>query len=149
MSVGLAAPQIAPDHRCTDGSLSSRPVELLVQTSLIGGLSVLDITGEIDLATLPQLHNALSRAFGGASAPDLVVDLDGVYACDDAALGVLLGAAGRARGAGGDLRVVCSDGPLRSRLERTGFDRAVTVVGSIAALLLATGATGSNDNPGD
>lgn len=123
-------------------------MELLVQTSIVGGLSVLDITGEIDLATLPQLHNAISRAFSGAGTPDLVIDLDGVYACDDAALGVLLGAAGRARGAGGDFRVVCSDGPLRSRLERTGFDRAVTVVGSIAALLLAAETTGSNDNPG-
>lgn len=119
-----------------------------MRTSIVGGLSVLDITGEIDLATLPQLHNAISHEFSGAGAPNLVVDLDGVYACDDAALGVLLGAAGRARGAGGDLCVVCSDGPLRSRLERTGFDRAVTVVGSIAALHLPGAATGSADNPG-
>lgn len=130
-------------HGPPDGSMSSissRPVELLVGTSTIGGCTVLGLIGEIDLATLPQLHNAISKAVSRAVGPDgaggldLVVDLDGVYACDDAALGVLLGAAGRAREAGGDLRVVCSGGALRKRLARTGFDRAIVVVGSIGAL---------------
>lgn len=115
-----------------------RLVELLVRASTIGGSAVLSISGEIDLATLPQLHSALGRALNGPSQVSVVIDLDGVYACDDAALGVLLGAAGRARESGRDLRVVCSEGPLRRRLARTGFDRAVNVVDSIAALDVAS-----------
>lgn len=103
-----------------------------MRVSVVGGRPVLSISGELDLATLPQLHNALSKSANQHPAASVVVDVDGVYACDDAALGVLLGAAGRARDAGGDLRVVCSPGPLRDRLARTGFDRAIEVVDAIA-----------------
>ncbi|MCU1394765.1 MAG: anti-sigma-factor antagonist [Ilumatobacteraceae bacterium] len=103
-----------------------------MRASTVGGRAVLSVSGEIDLATLPRLHDALTRALRESDPPVLVVDLDGVYACDDTALGVLLGAAGRARDAGGDLRVVCSPGALRQRLERTGFDRAVAVASSIS-----------------
>jgi anti-anti-sigma factor len=111
-------------------------VELLVRTSTVGDHCVLGLSGEIDLATVPLLHNALNRALNGRTGPgSVVVDLDGVYACDDTALGVLLGAAGRARESGGDLRVVCSAGSLRERLARTGFDRAVPVVSSIADIV--------------
>ena len=96
---------------------------------------MLSLTGEIDVATIPQLHDALVRAINDAFAATLIVDLDAVYSCDDTGLGVLLGAAGRARESGGDLTIVCSEGQLRGRLRRTGFDRAVTVVASIAAAL--------------
>ena len=105
-------------------------MELVVRTSSVAGRPVLAIAGEIDLATVPQLHNALARAVNEHTF--VIVDLDGVYACDDTGLGVLLGAAGRAREAGGDLTVVCSAGPFRSRLARTGFDRAVNVTESVA-----------------
>lgn len=107
-------------------------MELVARISRVGGKSVLGLSGEIDLATVPQLHNALSRAVSDGSEPTIVVDLDGVYACDDTALGVLLGAAGRTRESGGELYVVCSAGPLRDRLARTGFDRAVHVVATIS-----------------
>lgn len=118
-------------------------MELIVRNSTVGGQLVLTVAGEIDLATVPQLHNALSRAMHDHTV--VIVDLDGVYACDDTGLGVLLGAAGRARDAGGDLTVVCSAGAFRSRLERTGFDRAVVVVDSVAAAASAT--TGTEHEP--
>ena len=94
---------------------------------------MLGLSGEIDLATIPRLHDALTR-FVTAAEPSTtsVVDLDGVYICDDTGLGVLLGAASRARVAGGELVVVCSPGPLRDRLAQTRFDRAVTVAASVA-----------------
>jgi len=96
---------------------------------------VLGVNGEIDLATIPRLHDALSRWL--ASTPEgstVFVDIDGVYACDDTGLGVLLGAAGRVRQAGGDLVVVCSAGPMRDRLNQTRFDRAVKVVPGLAEM---------------
>ena len=57
----------------------------------------------------------------------VAVDLDGVDALDDVGLGVLLGAAGRARQAGGDLVVVCASEHLRERFTLTGLDRAINV----------------------
>jgi anti-sigma B factor antagonist len=96
----------------------------------VGADEVLHVSGEIDLATIPVLHSALVRFSTEHPGIQLVVDLDGVSACDDSGLGVLLGAAGRARESGGDLVVVCTDEALRARLKRTGFDRAVSVVSS-------------------
>jgi len=109
-------------------------VDLSARESTVGNRPVLSVQGEVDLSTLPSLHNALTRFVGAHPSTTVVVDLDGVYACDDTALGSLLGAAGRARDSGGDLVVVCNHGALRTRLERTGFDRAVVVVTTISAL---------------
>lgn len=115
-------------------------MELDTRLSFLGGSAVLSVRGEIDLATIPDLHNSLTRFVQGHLGQALIVDLDGVYACDDSGLGVLLGSAGRARDGDGDLVVVCSDGPLRTRLSRTGFDRAVDVVSSIADAVAHTAA---------
>ncbi|CAB4894034.1 unannotated protein [freshwater metagenome] len=109
-------------------------MELNVRRASVGAAEVLHVSGEIDLATIPVLHNALVRFSNESPCAVLVVDLDGVSACDDSGLGVLLGAAGRLRDGGGDLVVVCSDESFCSRFARTGFDRAVRVVPSMAAV---------------
>lgn len=123
----------------TAAPIASLPVELTARTSTIGSCPVVSLIGEIDMATLPQLHNVLTRAVFDNRAATVVVDLDGVFVCDDAGLGVLLGAAARARETNGDLVVVCSGGSLRARLISTGFDRAVTVVDSMAAAVSGGG----------
>lgn len=107
-------------------------MDLVAHQRIVGGRRVLHVHGEIDLATLPRLSDALTKAVGGPE--DVVVDLDGVYVLDDAALGLLLGAAARARTAGADVVVVCSGEPLRARLGLTGFDRAVRVIATMADL---------------
>lgn len=96
-------------------------------TSDVGGMRVLAVRGEVDLATIPRLRDALVRLVGEHGGATVAVDLDGVSVLDDSGLGVILGAAGRARAAGGDLVVVCSDPRLRARLHLTGLDRAVDV----------------------
>lgn len=105
-------------------------MELRLVTDTVGGIPVLGVSGELDLATLPQFRNALVRLVGDAPGARVAVDLDGVVALDDTGLGILLGAAGRARETGGDLVVVCSDERLRNRLAVLRFDRAVPVVSS-------------------
>jgi anti-sigma B factor antagonist len=102
-------------------------MELVCSLRTLGDRPVLQVSGEIDLATLPYLRDQLVRAIGQHPATTLVVDLDGVTALDDAGLGMLLGAAGRAREHGGDLAIVCTNERLRARLALTGLDRAITV----------------------
>lgn len=97
----------------------------------IGSVALLDVSGELDLSTVPRLHGELVRLVADHNGTTVAVDLDGVTSLDDAALGVLLGAAGRAREAGGDLVVVCSDHRLRARFTATRFDRAVDVVPTV------------------
>jgi anti-sigma B factor antagonist len=105
-------------------------MDLVARHTRIGDIAVLQLSGEVDLATLPRLSDSLTRLT--ASGGTVAVDLDGVQLLDEAGLGLLLGAAGRARQAGDDLVVVCTSGSLRDRLSLTGFDRAVRVVARIA-----------------
>ena len=102
-------------------------MELRCRLDTVGDRPVLHALGEIDLATLPVLHDQLTRAISLHQRTTLWVDLDGVTTLDDTGVGVLLGAAGRARELGGDLRVVCTSPRLLHRFALTGFDRAVAV----------------------
>src|SRR5215211_5971734 len=109
-------------------------MDLRAHHDVVGTLPVVALSGSVDLATVPQLSSALSRLLGDHPAGRVVVDLDGVDVLDDTGLGVLLGAAGRARQAGGELVVVVADERLRARFEATGFDRAVEVVDRLASV---------------
>ena len=100
--------------------------------STVAGAIVVALEGSVDLAAVGTLHGDLTRVIRRHPGDSVVIDLDGIDALDDAGLGVLLGAAAAARESGGDLEVVCNRSSLRERLERTRFDRAVTVRATIA-----------------
>ena len=102
-------------------------MNLSTSTIVVGGDAVISLSGEVDLSTIPLLHDALSKALAHHPGRHLIIDLDGVTVLDDSGLGVLLGAAGSARQAGADLAVVCTNVHLRDRLDLTGFSRAVDV----------------------
>lgn len=102
-------------------------MELVCTLTSLGTQPVLQVSGEIDLATLPYFRDQLVRAVGQHHGGTLTVDLDGVTALDDTGFGMLLGAAGRAREQGGDLVIVCTNERLCARLAITGLDRAITV----------------------
>lgn len=102
-------------------------MNLSSSATVVGDDAVVALSGEVDLATVPVLHDVLANALARHPGQLLVVDLDGVTVLDDYGLGVLLGAAASARQAGADLAVVCNNDRLRRRLELTGFDRAVEV----------------------
>ncbi len=108
-------------------------MELLCRLATIGDLPVLHVSGEIDLATLPQFRDHLSQAITHHPGATLFVDLDGVTALDDTGLGMLLGAAGRARELHGDLVLVCTSERLLERFAFTGLDRAVAIRSSLRA----------------
>ena len=102
-------------------------VNLSTSTTVVGDDVVVALSGDVDLATVPQLHDALTKALTQHSGRTLVVDLDGVTLLDDTGLGVLLGAAGSARHGGADLVIVCNNQRLRDRFDSTGFSRAIEV----------------------
>ena len=107
-------------------------MELVCRLSMLGSLPVLQLSGELDLATLPKCRDQVLRAVNESTGATLYIDLDGLSALDDAGLGLLLGAAGRARELGGDVVLVCAGERLRQRLALTGLDRAVTVQQQLA-----------------
>lgn len=108
-------------------------MDLRTHLTTVGGTPVVVVDGVADLSSIPLLHDQLSRAISEHDGVTVMVDLDQVRALDDVALGVLLGAAGRAREAGGDIELVCSTERLRRRFEVTGLDRAITLHRSLGA----------------
>lgn len=102
-------------------------VEITATATTISGVPALEVEGIVDLASIAAMRDALTRLLRDHPGERVIVDLDGVAAIDDLGLGVLLGAAARARGAGGDLEIVCGRAALRAQFTDTRLDRAVTV----------------------
>lgn len=107
-------------------------MDLRTKSTTIDDVPTVSVDGVVDLASIAVFRDALLRTIHANRAQLVIVDLDGVAALDDAGLGVLLGAAAAARQANGDLQIVCNDERLRTRLERTRLDRAITVRTSIS-----------------
>ena len=102
----------------------------------VAGHTVLTLDGTADLATVPHLHAACRRLLTDVRAgTSVAIDVDGITVLDDAALGLLLGAAATARSCGATLRVVCAGERVRRRLADTRFDRAVEVVASLGEVV--------------
>ena len=107
-------------------------MDMELRRAHIGHRQVLVVTGDVDLVSLPRFNDALLRFIGEFPGDTVAIDLDGTGLIEDAALGLLLGTAGRARSAEGDVVVVATDTRLRARLAITGFDRAITVANTIS-----------------
>lgn len=103
-------------------------MDLRASIDTVAGRRVLSLDGSADLASAPVLHDAVSRLLAHRPATSTAIDLDGVQLLDDAALGLLVGAAAHARRAGIEFVVVASPGPIRRRLADTRLDQILTVV---------------------
>jgi anti-anti-sigma factor len=108
-------------------------MDLRARFHTVGATPVMTFDGLIDLASVPALQDHLSQLILRHPGMVVAVDLDAVLAIDDCGLGLLLGAAGRARQQGGDLIVVAGSDRLLARFESTRFDLAVQVSPSIGA----------------
>jgi anti-sigma B factor antagonist len=79
---------------------------------------VVQPTGEIDMVNAPTLRATLIEL----DRAEVVVDLSGVEFIDSTGLGVLVGAAARARKRDGEMRVVCPRPGIRKVFAITGLD---------------------------
>lgn len=97
---------------------------------MIDGIYVIGFVGELDLSTLPHLSDLLNKAMN-QTHQHIALDLDGITVLDDAALGILLGAASRIRINGGQMSVVCSNPKVVDYLQRTQLDRIIPLANSV------------------
>ena len=88
---------------------------------------VVVITGEIDVATSPQLRAALNSLVEGG-ARDITLEFGGVSFVDSSGLGVLVGTYKRLRDEGsGSIRIVGAQASVRKVFEITGLEAALLV----------------------
>jgi anti-anti-sigma factor len=104
-----------------------RRVDVSSRLTVVGDRPVVELAGELDLASIAVLRDVLLRAVGEHPGAVVAIDLDGVTVLDDTALGVLLGTAARAREHGGDIILVCTTKRLLDRFELSGLARAIEV----------------------
>jgi anti-sigma B factor antagonist len=99
-----------------------------VKSATIGDAAcVIDLSGEVDLYTAPQLKHELLRVIDDG-ALFVIVDLTETTFIDSTTLGVLLSAVKRVSPLGGSLVLVCSDRNIRKIFEITLLDRVFTIV---------------------
>src|SRR3954469_21679083 len=92
---------------------------LEMSRSEVAGVIVLDVRGELDLATAPDLCREIDRATEAASR--VVVDLHGVALCDTSSVRALIGAAQEAAIRTCELALVAAPGSrVEQVLDRSG-----------------------------
>ncbi|UQU61451.1 STAS domain-containing protein [Couchioplanes caeruleus] len=95
--------------------------------------TVVEVGGQVDMATGPELHDFLQQVTAGKGGPQLVLDLADVSFLDSSGLGVLLVWFKELHGAGGRLCVAGLQEPVASVLRLTAVDQVLDVYDSVEA----------------
>ncbi|MFC1410946.1 STAS domain-containing protein [Streptacidiphilus sp. N1-12] len=91
-----------------------------------GGRTVVELYGEIDIATTWLLTRHLDAATAG-DRPQVVVDLRGVSFIDSGGMGPLCRAWCRAQDRGGDMSLICTDSRILKTLRLAGLTPTISV----------------------
>jgi anti-sigma B factor antagonist len=110
-------------------SRDSRPpaTSLAITPTTVGFRRVLEVAGQVDLATAPSFTAALQAALASGER-EIWVDLTGVTFMDSSGLHALLAARHRLQPDGHRLAVIAPPGPVRRLLELTAVDRILVVL---------------------
>jgi anti-anti-sigma factor len=128
----------------TSGTAVNPSLDLFGQ--MVGGITIAELTGELDIATAPPLLEQLLGMLRPGSSR-LVVDLSKVSFCDASGLAVLVSAARRAGLLGGFLRLAAVSPATGRVLHITGLDRTFAIFPTVQAA--TTGAQAAqHDNTG-
>jgi anti-sigma B factor antagonist len=114
---------------------------LRVELGTVGERPCLRPVGEVDIASVAVLQEALARQLDGGQTR-LVMDLQALSYLDSTGLGCITAARRRARDAGGDLVLICTQARILRLLSITGLDQVFTVckTAAEAAAALSRGA---------
>ena len=121
-------------------------MDLQLSTRRVGERAVVEVIGEVDLDTAPQLGEQALAALRDVSS-HLVVDLSQVGFMDSTGLKVLLSTQRRAALASGTFALVGATRPVRRILALTGLDQALHVYDSLADVPPVTGSGRTADVP--
>lgn len=110
----------------------------MVVRMLEGDIPVIEMQGEIDVYTAPQLKQQMIVLMeDGASV--ILVNLTLVEYLDSTALGVLIGGLKRMRETDGNMILICPAPRIRRVFEVTGLDKIFDIYNSEADVLEAIG----------
>ena len=111
-------------------------MDLDIGTSVVDGRTVVQVVGEIDVYTAPQLRERLDAEID-AGRYDLVVDLSGVSFMDSTGLGVLVGRLKQIRLNDGSMRLVCAHDRVLKVFVITGLDKVFAIYPTVGEAIAA------------
>lgn len=112
-------------------------MNLGIEVSESVGFSVVGVTGELDVATAPQLREALID-LADNNKVNVAINLLDVGFMDSSGLGVLVTALKRMRGLGGDVSLICTNPQILQVLDITNLDSVFRIYASVDALPAAS-----------
>jgi anti-sigma B factor antagonist len=119
---------MAPSEESGRGRSQGRcALELQIATRRVGEVTILDVSGELDLYTVPRLDEGL-RGATGTPRPRLVVNLTAVAYVDSTALKVLTDHQKRVRDRGGEIVLVANQPTIIKIFKITGLDEVLPTV---------------------
>lgn len=112
-------------------------MDLSVTSHELGGRTVVEVGGEIDVYTAPLLRQRLNDLVAEGHF-DLVVDMERVDFLDSTGLGVLVGGLKRVRSNNGSLRLVCTQEKILKVFRITGLTKVFPIHDSVADAVSAS-----------
>ena len=107
-------------------------MQLQIDRSDQPGWAILSPSGEIDLATVGQLEDALAASIGNGDT-DVAVDLTGVTFMDSTGLRALLAANQNLSESGHRLALIVAGGPVDRLLDISGVGQTLEIFQSLEA----------------
>ena len=111
---------------------------MLNEYSAAPGITVIAVSGEIDVYTAPRLREALIGLVDAGNYR-LIVDMEGVEFLDSTGLGVLVGGLKRVRAHDGGIDLVCTQGRILRIFRITGLSRVFDIYDSVDEALASRG----------
>ncbi|WP_030169062.1 STAS domain-containing protein [Spirillospora albida] len=118
-------------------------MEFAVEHRVERGLTVVKISGEIDVFTSPRLREALLGIIDDETAPHLVIDLGEVTFLDSTGLGVLVGIYHRLRARDGSMAFMGVNDRVRRVFHVTQLTKIFVLYGSLEDAIAAHEAAAS------
>lgn len=125
------------NNKAIGEEVSKLSFRMVVQT-LEGGVPVIELQGEIDVYTAPQLKQQMIVLMEDG-ARQILINLSHVDYMDSTALGVLIGGLKRIREMDGNMALICPAPRTRRVFEVTGLDKIFDIYNSQSEALEAVG----------
>ncbi|GLW66742.1 hypothetical protein Arub01_49860 [Actinomadura rubrobrunea] len=100
---------------------------LTVNVGRPGPWQPVQVGGELDLATVPELFERISELIASRPEPFIALDMSGVTFCDSSGINTLIRLWKHAKAAGGDLVLMRPDPRVARLLKITAVDRHLRI----------------------
>lgn len=108
--------------------------DLKIETRMVGGKPVLDLTGEVDSYNSPKLRETMVALIEEGN-PHLLINMTGVDYIDSTGLGTLVGGLKRASEKNGTIRIVCPNEQIYKVFNITGLVKVFSIFDNEQAAL--------------